>query len=198
MNVLISAIQLHHPQAPSIDYVGLALAAFAGWVGVPGPGEAALIAAGVLAARGRLDLAEVVSFAFVGAAAGGVVGWLIGMRAGRAVADGRGPFRRFRHRVFETGERFFERYGVVAVFFTPSWLAGMNHMPAFRYNVANLLSAILWALVVGVGAYLIGPSIADVTHDIGLAGVLIVAGIATGAWILERRRRRISRSAPPV
>jgi membrane protein DedA with SNARE-associated domain len=200
MNTLIFAIHLHHPHGPSVDYVGLALAAFASWVGVPGPGEAALIAAGVLAARGRLDLAEVIAFAFLGAAAGGVVGWLIGLKAGRALADRPGPLQHFRQRALEKGERFFDRYGVLAVFFTPSWLAGVNRMAAWRYNVANLVSALLWALVVGLGSYVVGPSIAEVTQDIGLAGVLTVLASAAAGAILERRRRRrrVSRSAPPA
>jgi membrane protein DedA with SNARE-associated domain len=200
VNTLIFAIHLHHPHGPSVDYVGLTLAAFASWVGFPGPGEAALIASGVLAARGRLDLAEVVAFAFLGAAAGGVVGWLIGLKAGRALVDRPGPLQRFRHKALEKGERFFERYGVLAVFFTPSWLAGVNRMAPWRYNVANAVSAFAWAVVVGVGSYLVGPSIADVTQDIGLAGVLSVLAIATAGALLERwrRRRRVSRSAPPV
>src|SRR2546421_303040 len=83
----------------------------------------ALAAAGVLAASGRLDLAEVVSVAFVGAAVGGVVGWLIGMKLGHSVFGGPGPLRRTRLRVLAVGERFYDRYGVLAVFFTPSWLA---------------------------------------------------------------------------
>ena len=46
------ALRLHHHfHGPTIDYVGLALAAAASWVGVPGPGEPVLIAAGVFAAR---------------------------------------------------------------------------------------------------------------------------------------------------
>src|SRR2546421_360740 len=74
--------------SPSIDYAGVGLAATAGWAGVPGLGETALIAAGVLAAHGQLDIAEVVAVAFVGAAAGGVAGWLLGMKHGARVVGG--------------------------------------------------------------------------------------------------------------
>src|SRR4051812_50145782 len=90
MSSLLLAVHVHrHLHGPSIDYAGLGLAAGVGWVGVPGVGEAALIAAGVLAAGGRLDLAEVVSVAFVGAAIGGVAGWLIGLKVGFLVGGWR-------------------------------------------------------------------------------------------------------------
>ena len=76
------ALRLHHHfHGPPVDYWALAAAAAASWVGVPGPGEPVLIAAAVFAA-GKLDhrigLAGCVRG---GATAGGVAGWVIGMRA---------------------------------------------------------------------------------------------------------------------
>jgi membrane-associated protein len=174
-----------------LEYAGILLAAAATWAGVPGPGEAALIAGGVLAARGHLDISLVVTSAFIGATVGGIVGWVAGMKVGRTVAGGPGPLRRARIRILELGERFYERYGVLAVFFTPAWLAGIHRMAAVPYNIANAASAIAWALLVGVGAYLIGPSIADVVHDIGFAGVLTIVVVGVIGAILERRRRRL-------
>jgi membrane protein DedA with SNARE-associated domain len=188
--LLLSAGLHHGLHGPSVDYVGLGLAAFAGWVGVPGPGEAALIAAGILASRGKLDLAEVVAVAFTGAMAGGIVGWVLGLKLGRTVAAAPGPLRGTRVRVLELGERFYARYGVLAVFFTPSWIAGINRMDAVPYLIANAVSALLWAPFVGVGAYLIGNQIADVVSDAGLAGLAVVAFVATAAALFERRRRR--------
>jgi membrane-associated protein len=175
-----------------IDYAGVGLAATAGWAGVPGLGETALIAAGVLAAHGRLDLAEVVAVAFVGATAGGVAGWVLGLKLGHPVFGGPGPFRRTRLRVLDYGERFYRRYGVLAVFFTPAWLAGINRMRAHPYLLVNAVSAVLWALVVGIGAYLVGPSIQDVLNDVGLAGGLLLVAILTAGAAVElvRRRRR--------
>jgi len=173
-----------------LDYAGLGLAAAAGWVGVPGLGETALIASGVLAARGRLDLAEVVSAAFAGAVIGGIVGWAIGLKLGYSVFAGPGPLRRTRVRVLGTGERFYARFGTYAVFFTPSWLAGINRMRSRPYLVVNAVSAALWAVVVGVGAYAVGPSIGDVVSDVGLGGLALVVVVAAGVELVRRRRRR--------
>jgi membrane protein DedA with SNARE-associated domain len=192
---LLLAIQVrHHLHGPSIDYAGLGLAATVGWVGIPGIGEAALIAAGVVAARGKLDIAEVVAVAFLGATAGGVLGWAIGMRVGHSVFGGPGPFRQARLRMLQSGQRFYDRYGVLAVFFTPSWLAGINRMRSRAYLILNAVSALLWALTVGLGAYFIGPSIEDIVSDVGLAGIVIVVGIIGAGAVAQRvRRRRLRR-----
>jgi membrane protein DedA with SNARE-associated domain len=187
------AIQIHrHAHGPSIDYAGVGLAATAGWVGVPGLGEAALIAAGILAARGHLDIGEVVVVAWIGATIGGVAGWLVGLKVGHTVFGGPGPLRPTRLRVLAAGERFYSRYGALAVFFTPSWLAGITRMKSGLYLALNAVSAVIWALLVGLGAYWIGPSIEDVLSDVGLAGVVLVAAIAAvgGALTLTRGRRR--------
>jgi membrane-associated protein len=194
MSSLLVAVDVHrHLHGPSIDYAGVGAAAVAGWVGAPGVGEAALIAGGILAARGKLGLAEVVTVAWLGATLGGVAGWVIGMKVGHAVFAGPGPFRRVRLKMLDRGASLYERWGGVAVFFTPAWLAGINRMASRSYLVLNAISAFVWAIVVGVGAYVLGPSIEDVWSDIGLAGaaiVIVLAVLGTGGGLLSRRRRR--------
>jgi membrane protein DedA with SNARE-associated domain len=198
MSSLLLAVHVHrHLHGPSIDYAGLGLAATVGWIGVPGVGEAALIAAGVVAARGRLDVSQVVGIAFVGATVGGVLGWAVGLRIGHSVFAGPGPFRATRLKVLSTGERFYARYGGLAVFFTPSWLAGINRMRTRSYLVLNAISALLWALIVGVGAYLVGPSIEDIVSDVGLGGLVLLALVVGAGSLAERVRRRRGRDGSP-
>ena len=185
----------HHFHGPPIDYLGLTAAAAASWIGVPGPGEPILIAAGVFAAKHRLDLAEVLLFAWAGAAAGGVGGWLIGMRAGRVVMTAPGPFRRTRMRAVERGDEIFTRVPVVAVLLTPSWIAGIHRVRARVFLPVNTASAALWAVGIGLGAYFAGPTVVDVVDDVGwvtVAGVvlLVLAGIVLEIRRRRRRRRR--------
>jgi membrane protein DedA with SNARE-associated domain len=178
-------------RGPSLGYVGLGLAALASWVGVPGPGEAALITAGTLAGRGRLDLPAAVASAWLGAMLGGVGGWLIGIHAGRRVASPLGPLAGARRAALERGERFYDRFGVFAVFLTPSWVAGIHGMHWTRYLPANALAALVWAVLFGVGADAVGPGIAELASDVGLLGGAIVAGLAiAGAAAGVRRHRR--------
>jgi hypothetical protein len=44
--LVVLGVLHHHTQASGVDYVGVFLAAGASWFAIPGPGEAALIAAG--------------------------------------------------------------------------------------------------------------------------------------------------------
>ena len=190
-------VQIHHHfHGPPGGYIGLGAAALASWAGLPGPGEAALVAAGVVAARGRLDIGEVVLVAAAGAAAGGMAGWLLGLRGGRAlIATRRLPLYRSRRRALAEGERFFARYGLVAVFFTPSWMAGIAEMRWTRFVPANAVAALVWALTLGVGAYYAGPPIVDVVQDVGTVGLVVVLAALVGGALLEalRRRRRDTR-----
>lgn len=181
-----------HLRGPPIGYVGIALAAFASWAGVPGAGEAALVTGAAFAARHRLDIAQVELFGFVGAVIGGMVGWVVGARVGGTVAARPGPALRFRLRALRGGERFFERYGALAVFLTPSWIAGIHRVPAAKYIPANALAALVWVLGFGLATYFLGPDVADVFGDVGTIGTVLIVGLAVlgGVAALLRARRR--------
>jgi membrane protein DedA with SNARE-associated domain len=198
-NVLTFALAFrlrHHFQGAPIDYFGVAAAAAASWVGVPGPGEPVLIAAGVFAARHRLDIGSVLVVAWAAAAAGGVAGWLVGKKAGRAVLTTRGPLHGTRRKALARGEEVFGRRPIAGILLTPSWVAGILGVGPRLYIPVNTAAAATWAVGIGLGAYFVGPSIVDVVGDIGWitgAGVvlLVLAGVATE---ISRRRRRASRA----
>jgi membrane protein DedA with SNARE-associated domain len=187
-----TAVRRHHG-AP-IDYVGLAAAAAASWVGVPGPGEPVLIAAGVLAAKHRLQISEVLLVAWIAATLGGIAGWLIGMIAGRTVVTARGPLRRLRLGAVERGEEVFSRFPVMAILLTPSWVAGIHRVRTAIYLPINAASAALWALGFGLGAYVIGPSVIELASDFGVITTVAVVLLIGGAIIAELRRRRRRRA----
>ncbi|HZE03998.1 MAG TPA: hypothetical protein VE127_02170 [Solirubrobacteraceae bacterium] len=195
--VVPALVHLHlHLQRPqSFDYAGLAAAAFASWVGLPGPGEPLLLAAAVLAARNKLDLADVLLVAFLAAVAGGVAGWAIGLKAGRAVLTGRGPFRKLRIRVVERGEAIFDRHPVIAILMTPAFVAGVHRVDAGVYQAVNVASAAAWTLVLGVGGYFVGPPVLDAVGDLGTGMSIVVAAVVAAIIVLEvgRRYRKLSR-----
>jgi membrane protein DedA with SNARE-associated domain len=194
-------IHLHHFHGPAVDYGALAVAAFASWVGVPGPGEPVLIAAAVLAAKHNLGIVSVLAVAFLAATAGGIVGWLIGMRAGRGLLTAPGPRRKLRIKAVDRGEEVFERYAVLAVILTPSWIAGIHRVRTPVYMFANALGSAIWAGGIGISAYLIGPSVVDAVEDAGavttaILGVAIVA-IVIAALLRHRRKSAPTEAAPP-
>lgn len=185
-------LHLHHEfHGPAIDYAAVIVAAFASWVGVPGPGEPVLIAAGVIAAKHNIDITGVIVVAWLAAMAGGTAGWLVGLSAGRAVVTAPGPVHGFRVRAVERGDEVFQRVPVVAILLAPSWIAGINRASARVYLPVNALSALLWAVGIGYGAYLIGPSVVDVVDDLGVAMTIgIVALVVAGVLVGRRQQRR--------
>ena len=194
----------HHVHGPTFDYIGIALAAFASWVGLPGPGEAVLLAAAVFAAKHRLDISPVILVAWAGATLGGIVGWLIGMKAGRFVLTAPGPLRSIRLDAVAQGEIAFKRMEAVAIFLTPSWVAGINRARPGIYNLVNAMSAAVWAVAIGVGGYYIGPPVVEFVDDLGTAGLILAVALVVGgvtvALIRRQRgavRRRAQREAAP-
>jgi membrane protein DedA with SNARE-associated domain len=183
-----------HVHGSPVSYLAVALAAFASWAGFPGPGEPVLIAAAVFASKHKLDISPLVFWAWVGATAGGVVGWWIGLKAGRPVLTARGPLYGFRLRTVKRGEALFRRFEVLAVIFTPSWVAGINGSRARVYMPVNALSAILlWAAPIAIGAYYVGPPLLDLFNDVGVvATVVLVAFVVAvvGGELVRRRRSR--------
>lgn len=186
-------LHLLHHRGAAIDYIGLAAAAFASWLIYFGPGEPAMIAAGVIASKHKLDIAPVVFWGWIGAMLGGIAGWLIGMKAGRTLLTAPGPFQKLRIRAADHGENVFRRMEVLAIIAAPPWVAGINRSRARLYLPVNAISAlVLWAAPLGVGAYYIGPPVLDLFSDMGtLLAVLLIAGVTSivAAEVLRRRRR---------
>jgi membrane protein DedA with SNARE-associated domain len=163
--------------------------------GVPVPGETALIAAGVLASKGRVHIEFVIAIAAVAAMIGDNIGYLIGRTGGRRLLERPGLLEDYRHRIIEHGEPFFERHGAKAVFLgrwvaglriAAAWLAGINRMPWQRFLFWNALGAIAWATSVGLLAYWLGPTAEKIFRTVGLAGVGLAA-LALAAFMLWRR-----------
>ncbi len=192
--VFALAIHIHHRfRGPPIDYGALLLASGASWLGVPGPGEPVLIAAGVIAAKHHLDISSVVVVAWVGATAGGVLGWLAGIKAGRALMTAPGPLLRLRRSAVARGDEVFERFAVVAILLTPSWIAGIHRVRPTIYLPTNAVGAAAWAAGIGLGAYYVGPPIVDFVQDVGVVtavGIVLLVAIGIGLGILQRRRKR--------
>ena len=169
-------------------------------MGVPVPGETALLTAGVLAARGHLDITVVIAVAAAAAIVGDNVGFMIGRKVGRRLLLASGPFARHRRRVIEIGEPFFERHGPKAVFLgrwvaglriTSAWLAGVNRMSWPTFLFWNALGGIAWATSVGLLAYFAGRGAERIVHVMGFGGAaVVIAGALVAALVLRRRRRR--------
>jgi len=177
-------------------------------LGIPLPGEIALITAALLASHGVVSPWGVALCAIAGAIIGDSIGYTIGRKGGRPLFDrlGRKFPRHFGPEHLETAERAFQKWGMWAVFFGrfiallrifAGPLAGTLRMPYWKFLIANVLGGVVWAggttlLVYQVGKvaeqYLKGASY------IGLAAAAVFG--AASAWILKRRAAK-SRAAHP-
>ena len=181
----------------NLGYVALAGLVGFETMGVPLPGETALIAAGVLASEGHLKIELVILVAAAAAIVGDNCGFWIGRRGGRKLLELPGPLQRHRQGVLDRGEAIFHRHGAKTVFFgrwfaglriASAWLAGVNKMAWGEFLVYNALGGIAWAVSVGLLAYWAGHSADDVLKVVGVGG-LGVALVVLGAFVLWRWRR---------
>lgn len=169
-------------------FVGVAVS----WIGVPIVGGAALAAAGVLAGGGQVDLWLVVLVAVAGAWVGGYVGYLIGVRAGAALVTSPGRWQRQRRHAMRIGERFYRRWGPLAVFLTPTWVSGALRMPRRSFLIWNAAAASVSTVVAVFGAYAVATALFDqltAARGIVLALVVLTAGGAAGALAYRRHTR---------
>src|SRR3954451_11901170 len=175
-------------------------------MGVPLPGETALIAAAILASRGDLDIVAVIALAATAAIVGDNLRYLSGRRgAGRLIL--RQPrLRPHAERMLAVGEPFFQRHGPKAVFLgrwfaglriAEAWLAGIHRVRWPSFLFWNATGGIAWAVSVAVLAYALGHSAEKVLKTAGAvgAGGVALGGIAAFVWLRVRRRRRAAVNA---
>jgi membrane protein DedA with SNARE-associated domain len=183
--------------------LGYALPAIIGLesMGIPSPGETALILAAVLASQGKLQIWLVIVIASASAIAGDNLGYLLGRKLGRRVLTAPGPIQARRIEVIDAGDRFFAKHGPKAVFigrwialvrFAVAWLAGIDRMPFGTFFVYNALGAITWATAYGLVGFYAGKAAADAITKYGVwaALALVAVIIAFVAWHVVRERRR--------
>jgi membrane protein DedA with SNARE-associated domain len=180
-------------QGPLGAYAGLFLLLALAWAGLPTAGQAALVAAGVLASEGKLDITLVIVVGTVGSMAGGIAGYWLGWSGGRAAWSAPGPLLNRRLTALESGERAFARYGALAVFVVPMWLAGIVRMPWRAFLLWGTLAALAWTLAGGLGGYLIGPQVLLLLKKAQWA--VIAAAVVVTAGVFLYRRRKAARSA---
>ncbi len=175
-------------------------------MGIPSPGETALVLAAVLASQGKLQIWLVILIGVASAIIGDNTGFLLGRRFGRQALARPGRFWNRRLAAIRYGDRFFARHGPRAVFlarwialvrFAAAWLAGINRMPFRLFFFWNALGGITWGVTYGLVGYYAGQAGAGVLARFGLAGALILILLFIGIPVVNviRRRRREARSS---
>jgi membrane-associated protein len=168
-------------------------------MGIPVPGETALITAGIVASRGHLSIEAVIAVAAAAAILGDNVGFALGRRLGRRALTAPGPLLHHRRRVIAVGEPFFDRHGPKAVFLgrwvtglriTAAWMAGVTRMSWPTFLFWNAIGGVAWATSIGLLAYFVGHSAEKFIHLAGIGGAVVVLLAGVALWFMLRLRRR--------
>jgi len=174
-------------------------------LGIPLPGETALLVAAAFAALGELDIYLVIAVAAAGAIIGDNTGYWIGRKGGMALVERYGRKVHLTRKKIERVRYFFDRYGAKTVFLgrfiavLRTWVAvfaGTAHMPYDRFMLFNALGGIVWSIVVGVLGYLFGSQLATLKHYMNVVTIAVVAVIAAIIVVVLLRRSRARRMAP--
>jgi membrane protein DedA with SNARE-associated domain len=171
--------------------------------GVPFPGETLLLAAAAWAAARHHSIVLVIFFGFLGSTVGADLGYLLGYRGGRPFVERFGSIFRIRPEHIARSEMFFARQGDKAVLLARfilglrtwgSMLAGMAHMPFWRFQLFSAIGGLAWATLIGIAGYLLGSNLGlleAIIRDLGIGGLFVV--IAVGVILVVVQRRAVRR-----
>ncbi len=171
--------------------------------GLPGPGDASLIAAGTLAGEGKLNIWIVLATAMAAWMFGSVVGYVIGTHGGRRLLDHPGRLEKSRLKLLAKGDRAFGRHTFVASVTMPAFVSGIFRVRFYVFMLGALVAGIGWiGMYVGL-SYFLGEEIAKHIGKIGtraLIGVIVIVvlGLCIRAGVARWRNTRQGRSAEHV
>jgi membrane protein DedA with SNARE-associated domain len=165
-------------------------------MGIPLPGETALIAAALYSGTTHhLNIVVLAAVAAAAAVIGDNAGYWIGKTGGQRLAERYGHFVRLDRAKLKVGRYLFARHGVKVVFFGrfvavlrtyAAFFAGVSKMRWSRFLVANAAGGLLWASVFAFGAYALGSAASSVGSTITIVGY-VLAGVLTVATIVLLR-----------
>jgi membrane protein DedA with SNARE-associated domain len=164
--------------------------------GIPAPGETALIAAAIVAAKGKLSITLVLLAAAGGGIIGDNIGFWVGRELGFRLLCRYGRHVRVGPKRMKLMQYLFLRYGKRIVFVGrfvsvlrawEAFLAGADWMPWGQFAITNAAAVIVWTLVWGLSAYGLGHAPTGVIAWISSGISVVVVGLLIYGWIYFRR-----------
>ena len=169
-------------------------------LGVPLPGETALIIAGTYAGHShRLSVWLIFLVASAAAIVGDNIGFWIGDKGGYRLVRRYGRKVHLDEAKLKVGRYVFDRHGAKVVFFGrfvsilrtyAAFLAGTNHMRWRRFLPANAAGGVVWAGMWTWLAYFAGTGLSRVSSTINLAlGVSALVAVVA-VFVLVRHKTK--------
>jgi len=175
-------------------------------LGIPLPGETALIVASVIAgSRHEFDISAVILTAAGAAFVGRVVGYLIGFQFGYWLLLRYGYYLRITESRIKLGQYLFLKHGgkiIVVAAFVPvlrtiaGILAGANRMPWRHFLLTNVVGALLWAAFFGIAAYFLGRQVERLAGSmVIIIGIIAAVVIFVVANFVNRHEAQLAAKA---
>jgi membrane-associated protein len=170
------------------------------------PGDSLLVSAGLIAARGTLDVWLMCALLTVAAILGQTVGYAIGKAAGpRLFAREDSLF--FKRSHLQRAQAFYEKHGgktIVLARFMPivrtfvPVVAGAARMDYRRFQIFNVIGGVLWVCGMLMIGYGLGRYIPGIEKHIDKVIILVIAVSLAPALISAWRRKHAVAAAPAV
>jgi membrane protein DedA with SNARE-associated domain len=187
----------------SYGYLAVFVLVGAESLGIPVPGETALITAAIYAGHThRLNPWLIFLIAAAAAIIGDNIGYWIGDEGGYRLARRYGPKVRLDERKLKTARYLFDLHGVKVVFFGrfvsvlrtyAAFLAGTSKMRWRRFLPANAAGGIVWAGVWTLAAYLAGNALKRASGTINLIFIAAaVVGIVITILLVRRETGKLA------
>ncbi|MFE9613586.1 DedA family protein [Streptomyces sp. NPDC006012] len=171
-------------------------------LGIPLPGEIVLVSAALLSSQNSgVNPVILGTCATLGAVVGDSIGYLIGRKGGRPLLAWLGKKfpRHFSEGHIATAERSFEKWGMWAVFFGrfvallrifAGPLAGVLHMPYWKFLIANVLGGICWAGGTTAVIYYVGVVAEKWLSKFSWLGLVAAVLIGLSSLLVLKRRAK--------
>ncbi len=185
---------------PVAVYAVVALVIGVESLGIPLPGEIVLVSAALLSSQhSGINPIVLGACASLGAVIGDSIGYAIGRKGGRPLLAWLGNKfpRHFSEGHVATAERSFEKWGMWAVFFGrfiallrifAGPLAGVLHMPYWKFLTANLLGGVIWAGGTTAVVYYVGIVAEDWLKRFSYFGLAAAVLVGLASMLMVRRK----------
>jgi membrane protein DedA with SNARE-associated domain len=184
-------------------YVGIAILMAIESACIPLPSEIVMPFAGYLVSTGQLNLFAVGLAGAIGCNIGSTIAYFIGAWGGRPFVERWGRYVLLNPHDIDVAERFFARFGVLAVFIGRllpvvrtfvALPAGFGRMNMLKFQVYSFVGSLIWCLLLAWVGKLLGaqwdsnPQLhaAFRSADVAIV-VIVVAGVG---WYVWRRWKR--------
>ena len=186
------------------------------FVGLVAPGETVVIAGGVIAGQGEIELLPLIGLVWLCAVLGDTTSFFIGRRLGRSFLERHGPKVKITHERLDQVEGYFDRHGGKTILIgrfiglvraLAPFIAGASGMAYRRFLPFSIVGTGLWSTTFCVLGYIFWRSFDRVAHIAGQAvfgfglTVAVIVGVVTAyrrradirAWLVAHERHPLVR-----